>query len=161
MPPSADGADRFELEQHLFFWLTQTMGSRDRQLTVALRNFGLRVPEYRVLASLCARRQCTMSELADLASIDRTTLTRTVERMADAGWVVRLDDSDDLRVRRMAPSGRGRQLFARIWPVVDRLNRAAMHGLSADDIAALHALLRRMKHNLDRAHETPALVPTA
>ncbi|HTP70875.1 MAG TPA: MarR family transcriptional regulator [Burkholderiaceae bacterium] len=140
----------FELDQHAFFWLTQVIGSRDRRLTQALRDFGLRVPEWRVLASLCARRRCSMSELADLATIDRTTLTRTVDRMEHAGWVTRLADTSDLRVTRLAPTASGERLFARIWPAVDRLNRVAIDGLPAAAVDALRETLAHMKTNLDR-----------
>jgi DNA-binding MarR family transcriptional regulator len=141
---------RFNLEQHPFFWLTQVIGSRDRRLGQELRAFGLRVPEWRVLASLCARRRCTMSELADLATIDRTTLTRTVDRMQDAGWVARLNDADDLRVTRLAPTASGERLFQRIWPTVERLNRVAVEGLPAGATTKLRATLERMKANLDQ-----------
>jgi DNA-binding MarR family transcriptional regulator len=146
MPRSA----RFELEQHPFFWLTQVIGSRDRRLTQELRDFGLRVPEWRVLASLCARRRCSMSELADLATIDRTTLTRTVDRMEQGGWVTRLNDTSDLRVTRLAPTAGGERLFQRIWPTVERLNRIAVEGLPADAIDTLRSTLERMKANLDQ-----------
>jgi DNA-binding MarR family transcriptional regulator len=140
----------FDLEQHAFFWLTQVIGSRDRRLTQELRGFGLRVPEWRVLASLCARRRCSMSELADLATIDRTTLTRTVDRMEEAGWVARLNDASDLRVTRLAPTAGGERLFQRIWPTVERLNRVAVEGLPADAIDKLRWTLERMKANLDQ-----------
>jgi DNA-binding MarR family transcriptional regulator len=140
----------FALEQHAFFWLTQVIGSRDRRLTQELRGFGLRVPEWRVLASLCARRRCTMSELADLATIDRTTLTRTVDRMEEAGWVARLNDANDLRITRLAPTASGERLFQRIWPTVERLNRVAVEGLSDGAIDKLRSTLERMKANLDQ-----------
>ena len=141
---------RFDLEQHPFFWLTQVIGSRDRRLAQDLRGFGLRVPEWRVLASLCARRRCTMSELADLATIDRTTLTRTVDRMQEAGWVSRLNDASDLRVTRLAPTAGGERLFQRIWPTVERLNRMAVEGLPAGAVDKLRWTLARMKANLDQ-----------
>jgi DNA-binding MarR family transcriptional regulator len=150
---------RFELEQHVFFWLTQAIGSRDRRLTIELRAFGLRVPEWRVLASLCARRRCSMSELADLATIDRTTLTRTVDRMAQAGWLTRVDDASDLRVTRLAPTAGGERLFARIRPAVERLNRQAIEGLPAGAVDGLRRTLGRMKANLDQelaVHERAA-----
>ena len=83
----------FDLDGHLFFWLTQVIGARDRRLNAELKDFGLRVPEWRALAALYSRRHCTMSVLADLASIDRTTLTRTVDRMQDAGWLARIDEA--------------------------------------------------------------------
>jgi DNA-binding MarR family transcriptional regulator len=141
---------RFELEQHAFFWLTQAIGSRDRRLAQELRAFGLRVPEWRVLASLCARRRCSMSELADLATIDRTTLTRTVDRMAKGGWVTRLNDASDLRVTRLAPTASGERLFGRIWPTVERLNRVAIEGLPSGAVDMLRWTLERMKTNLDQ-----------
>jgi DNA-binding MarR family transcriptional regulator len=143
-------APRFQLEQHVFFWLTQAIGSRDRRLAQELRAFGLRVPEWRVLASLCARRRCSMSELADLATIDRTTLTRTVDRMEQAGWATRLTDSSDGRVTRLAPTAAGERLFQRIWPTVEQLNRAAVEGLPAGAVERLRWTLERMKANLDQ-----------
>lgn len=148
MPRQA--AAQFDLEQHTFFWLTQAIGSRDRRLAQELREFGLRVPEWRVLASLCARRRCSMSELADLATIDRTTLTRTVDRMEKAGWVTRLNDANDLRVTRLAPTASGERLFQHIWPTVEQLNRVAVDGLPAGAVDMLRWTLERMKANLDQ-----------
>jgi DNA-binding MarR family transcriptional regulator len=140
----------FELERHVFYWLTQVIGSRDHMLMQELKGAGLRVPEWRVLASLYARRRCSMSELADTATIDRTTLTRTVDRMQRAGWVTRISDSDDMRVTRLALTAAGERMFARIWPAVERLNRAAVAGLPPAAVDALRATLKRMKGNLDQ-----------
>ncbi|HEX2567513.1 MAG TPA: MarR family transcriptional regulator [Burkholderiales bacterium] len=139
----------FELDRHLFFWLTQVIGARDRRLNLELKGFGLRVPEWRALAALYSRRRCTMSELAELASIDRTTLTRTVDRMQEAGWLARLTDGEDMRVTRLALTAAGERLFARVWPSVERLNAAALAGIPAPMADKLRALLAQMKTNLE------------
>jgi DNA-binding MarR family transcriptional regulator len=143
----------FDLDSHVFFWLTQVMGARDRRLNAALKGFGLRVPEWRILAALYSRRQCTMSALAELASIDRTTLTRTVDRMQEAGWLSRAADGDDMRITRLALTAGGERLFVRVWPTVERLNDAAVAGLSAAMVERLRGMLAQMKSNLD---EEPA-----
>lgn len=143
MPPA------FDLDRHVFFWLTQVIGARDRELAQGLRDFGLRVPEWRALAALYARQKCTMTELADLASIDRTTLTRTVDRMQDAGWLTRLADAEDMRVTRLALTAAGRKMFERIWPEVQRLNELALSGLSSAQIEALRKILGQMRANLE------------
>ena len=143
--PAAD----FELDRHVFFWLTQVIGARDRELAQGLKDFGLRVPEWRALAALYARRHSTMSELADLATIDRTTLTRTVDRMQDAGWLDRLADEQDMRVTRLALTTTGRKMFDRIWPEVQRLNELALDGLSGAEINSLKKILERMRANLE------------
>jgi DNA-binding MarR family transcriptional regulator len=144
------GKPEFELESHVFFWLTQVIGARDCRLNAELKGFGLRVPEWRALAALHSRRHCTMSELADLATIDRTTLTRTVDRMQDAGWLARLADGTDMRVTRLSLTAAGERLFARVWPTVAGLNDAALTGLSAAAVERLHAVLAQMKANLDQ-----------
>jgi len=139
----------FDLDSHVFYWLTQVIGARDRELTQGLRDFGLRVPEWRALAALYARERCTMSELADLATIDRTTLTRTVDRMQDAGWLSRLADGDDMRVTRLELTAAGRKLFDKVWPTAQRLNELALAGLSKPEIQQLHKTLERMRSNLE------------
>lgn len=141
----------FELERHVFFWMTQVMGSRDRRLGQALKAFGLRVPEWRVLASLCARRRLSMSELADLASIDRTTLSRTVDRLVQARRVTRISDAQDMRVTRLALTAGGEKLFQRMLPAVEELNRAAIAELPEGAVEMLRWTLGRMKSSLDAA----------
>jgi DNA-binding MarR family transcriptional regulator len=139
----------FELDEHVFFWLTQVMGARDRRLNAELKGFGLRVPEWRALAALYSRRKCTMSELAELASIDRTTLTRTIDRMEEARWLSREADGEDMRITRLALTASGERLFARVWPTVERLNDAAIAGLPPAMGERLRNALAQMKSNLD------------
>ena len=139
----------FDLEGHSFFWMTQVMACRDRQLAQELKDEGLRVPEWRALASLHAKKSLSMSELSDLASIDRSTLTRTMDRMQKSGWVTRLSDSDDMRVTRLALTASGQRLFARVWPIVKRLNIAACAGLPESALGMLRWTLEHMRQNLD------------
>jgi DNA-binding MarR family transcriptional regulator len=139
----------FELDEHVFFWLTQVTGARDRRLNAELKGFGLRVPEWRALAALYSRRKCTMSELAELASIDRTTLTRTIDRMEEARWLSREADGEDMRITRLALTASGERLFARVWPTVERLNDAAIAGLPPAMVERLRNALAQMKSNLD------------
>jgi DNA-binding MarR family transcriptional regulator len=140
---------KFALDRHPFFWLTQVIGARDRELAQGLRDSGLRVPEWRALAALYATQKCTMSELAELATIDRTTLTRTVDRMQDAGWLARLADEADARITRLALTAAGKRTFERVWPEVQRLNDLALAGLSASQIESLRRILNQMRTNLD------------
>lgn len=139
----------FDLEHHSFFWMTQVIASRDRQLAIELKSHDLRVPEWRALASLHARQSLSMSELADLASIDRSTLTRTVDRLQNAGWMRRISDAADMRVTRLALTSSGQALFASVWPMVERLNKAAVADLPGPAIEMLRWTLERMKANLD------------
>ena len=101
-----------------------------------------------------------MSELADLTSIERTTLSRTVGRMVRKGWVVRLSDAGDARVTRLAPTAAGERLFARIWPAVHRLNETAVASLPEPLVATLRWALQQMRRALDASLSArPVRVP--
>lgn len=151
--PSATGerasTPDFVLEQHLFFWVTQLLDRRDRQLATALKPDGLRAPEWRILATLHSRHRLSMSELADLTSIDRTTLSRVVERMVRADWAMRLSDASDARVTRLALTASGERLFARIWRSVWRVNERAVAGLPEPAVGFVRWALQQMCRNFD------------
>jgi DNA-binding MarR family transcriptional regulator len=139
----------FILDQHLFFWFTQVLDRRDRQLAAALKADGLRAPEWRTLATLHSRHRLSMSTLADLTSIDRTTLSRVVERVVKAGWVMRLTDASDARVTRLALTASGERLFARIWPAVWQVNERAMANLPEPAIGFVRWAVQQMCRNFD------------
>lgn len=139
----------FRLDQHIFFWLTQVVSRRDRQLAHALKLSHLRVFEWRVLASLRGRGPLSMGEVTDLAGVDRTTLSRTIASMVQRGLIARHADARDMRIARLSLTPAGTQLFAHIWPEVARLNDAALAGLPLAVVDLARWALGAMRDNLD------------
>jgi DNA-binding MarR family transcriptional regulator len=154
--PVPDVVPAFVLEQHLFFWFTQVLDRRDRQLAAALKADGLRAPEWRILATLHSRHRLSMSELADLTSIERTTLSRVVERMVRAACVMRFTDASDGRVTRLALTASGERLFARIWPAVWRVNELAVASLPEPAVGLVRWALQEMYWNFDTSAASAA-----
>ena len=139
----------FEIEDHLFFWFTQVISRRDRQLNLALRPYGIRVPEWRVLGLIYSRHGLSMSEVADFAAIDPTTLSRSIAQLVDAGLVIRFADAEDKRIVRLALTPAGTQLAERILPVVFRLNKVACSRLPEPVVGVLRWALKEMRDSLD------------
>jgi len=161
MPPRRESPTAsFDLDGHLFFWVTQVQARRDLQVAVALEPHGLRVPAWRTLASLRARDRCTMNELAELTALERSTLSRTVDRMVDDGLVVRMADERDLRIVRLGLAPAGRRLFDEIAPRIDALNRAAVAGLPEGMEGVLRWALQQVRANLDNPVTPAARRPT-
>ena len=149
----APAEDEVLLEHHIFYWLTEIIGRRNRLLAPALKPFRLRVPEWRVLMSLKSRHKASFKELAELASFDQTTLSRTIDRMVKTGLVTRLSDVDDMRVTRLALTAKGEALWHDLWPTVNELNTAACAGLPEGGAAMLRWLLGQMRQSLDEMIE--------
>lgn len=143
----------FEIEDHLFFWFTQVISRRDRQLNLALRPYGIRVPEWRVLGLIYSRHGLSMSEVADFAAIDPTTLSRSIAQLVDAGLVIRFADAEDKRIVRLALTPAGTRLAERILPVVFDLNKLACSRLPEPVVGVLRWALEEMRDSLDASLE--------
>ncbi|HEV2552016.1 MAG TPA: MarR family transcriptional regulator [Stellaceae bacterium] len=139
----------FRLDDHIFFLFTQIFGRRNRQLAAKLKPLAITVPQWRILAVLNERAGSTMNELADLTTVDRTTLTRTLDRMVRADLVTRRSNAHDGRSIRLYLTAAGEAAFRRVLPRVLEQNERAVRGFSAAELAELRAKLHHMIRNLD------------
>ncbi len=138
----------FKLEDHVFFYFSQILARRTRAINARLRPYGLDYPRWRVLAVLQEHSGATMGRLADLTSVDRTTLTRTLGLMESAGLIARREQKSDRRSLAISLTAQGRRLFARILPLTLAETDRALTGFSAKEIGVLRDRLRRMADNL-------------
>jgi DNA-binding MarR family transcriptional regulator len=138
----------FKLERHIFYLFGQIYGRRDQQLAKSLRPFRLSVPQWRVLAALVDLGTCTINRLSDLTVVDRTTLSRTLDRMEKNGLVARKRVEADKRSYEIRLTAAGCAMLRRIWPVMSYHNERAIAGLSKDEIERLKAIIRKMIANV-------------
>jgi DNA-binding MarR family transcriptional regulator len=138
----------FRLEDHLFFYFSQILARRTRAINARLRPYGVDYARWRVLAVLQEHSGATMGRLADLTSVDRTTLTRTLGLMEEAGLVARRERKNDRRSLAISLTAKGRRMFARILPLALEDTDRALSGFSADEIKTLRDRLKRMADNL-------------
>jgi DNA-binding MarR family transcriptional regulator len=146
---AGEAAAPFNLDQHVFYWMTQVMNGRDRQINSELRPYGIRVPEWRILALLKSLQSLSIGETAATIGLDHPTMSRTVDRMVRAGHVLRLSDAADLRVTRLSLTAKGTRLFDEVWPIVSRLNREALERLPEGATSLLCLALAEIKRAID------------
>jgi DNA-binding MarR family transcriptional regulator len=65
------------------------------------RTLGVTRPQWRVLLTLARREGLTQTELAEQLEVERITLCRMIDRLAEAGLVERRADPHDRRVWRL------------------------------------------------------------
>jgi len=138
----------FRLDDHLFFYFSQILARRTRAINARLRPHGVDYARWRVLVVLQEHSGATMGRLADLTSVDRTTLTRTLGLMEKAGLVVRRERKNDRRSLAISLTAKGRRMFARILPLTLAETDRAVTGFSSEEIGTLRDRLRRMADNL-------------
>lgn len=123
--------------------------------------FGITRREWVMLALLGNGGPVSSSELAARAELDKSATSKAVTALLHKGLVERHTRTGDRRVAQLVLTAQGAELVRRILPVVKRINRAVMAGLSADEVVLLDSMLDRMQHSADRllAEEAGGLPP--
>ena len=114
----------------------------------ALKDNGLSIDMWRVLAALSNNGAQRQVDLSGMTSIDVSTMSRLVSRLVRAGLVTRSRSEKSNREVVVALSPNGRTLVQRIIPIAKRLEQKASAGLSAKELAVVKRLLTRMYGNL-------------
>lgn len=114
---------------------------------------GLKVTQYSLLAH-ARRREAggapTVSDLAQALFTDRTTLTRNLKPLVDAG-LVQVGNGADARSKAVCVTPKGEMAFQAARPLW-KLAQARMRDLAGDGhLDALHGLIEAMLPQLDAA----------
>lgn len=110
-----------------------------------VREQGVRVPEWRVLACLSDRDGQMVTQLAQLALMEQSRLTKIIDQMAIKGWLTRRNDRRDRRRVRVFLTAEGRRLATGLVEEARAHERAITDQLPPGEAALLKDALRRIK----------------
>jgi DNA-binding MarR family transcriptional regulator len=109
-----------------------------------LRPSGLTIAQMSLLRRLDEAGTATISELAALLRIDRTTLNRNLKPLTEAGLIT-VRAGKDSRTRQVAPTEAGRAAAARAWALWGEAQAAMKEYLGEDDLVKLTELLSKLE----------------
>ena len=116
----------------------------DRRLSrlyeAALAGTGVTIVQFSVFAELERAGGLGISALAERLGTDRTTMTRTLDRMEGLGWVA-VEKADDARLQRHAVTEVGRAVFRDAWRGWRRTETAIARAMGGERLALLWQLL--------------------
>lgn len=125
--------------------VTRTMKAHFQR---ALQTYGVHAGQQFILKCLWEEEGLAPGEIAERLGLETPTVSRAVQRMERAGFVQRQPDPADARLVRVYLTDSGRSLEQVINTVVEDATRQALADFSAEEQAALLALLRRLQRNL-------------
>jgi MarR family transcriptional regulator, organic hydroperoxide resistance regulator len=115
-----------------------------------LEGLGLYQGQPPVLRALWIQEGLTQTELIDRLKIAPATMTKMLQRMEKAGFIQRRMDEQDQRVSRVYLTGQGRAVQEQVEAIFRRLDDETFGNLNPEDQTQLHALLKRVRDNLQR-----------
>ncbi len=111
-------------------------------------SLGLSLAQWRVLAALSRQQGMNQVTLAEMLEIQPMTLVRQIDRLETLGLVTRHQDPDDRRASRLMLTEAAQPLIGHMRRIADELWNEAFAGFSAEERAALVAVLHRVKAGL-------------
>lgn len=147
-PQPDDPSAPLRLDRYLPYLINRAGVSLAARFSTALREAGIALQDWRVLAALRERDGQRLTELAQRTSIEVSTLSRLVGSLEATGLVSRNRDSGDARAIAIRLTAAGERVTAMLTPAAQQLEDAAVAGLSDAEIAQLKSLLERIYGNL-------------
>lgn len=105
------------LERFLPYRLNRATAVASKQFSRIYRDeFGLTVPEWRVLATLNALGTASAKEIGRDSAMHKTKVSRAVASLQQRRWVARETDDLDRRIEHLSLTSAGRAAFRRLAP---------------------------------------------
>jgi DNA-binding MarR family transcriptional regulator len=121
--------------------------SVNRQLDQEMAALDLTAMQWRPLISIYKGTADTPAELARLAGVDTSAMTRTLDRLEAKGLVRRTRSLEDRRIIKIELTETGKEKAQQIPPCVDRVLNQHLRGFSVEEVAQLRHLLHRILAN--------------
>lgn len=114
-------------------------------LAHALGELRLSAAETNVLASLGVGGTLNVRQLSERTGSRASTLTGILDRLEDRGYLTRELDPGDRRSFRLPLTEAGQAAAGRVLAAIAELERTALAGLSAGQIAGYHAVITALE----------------
>jgi DNA-binding MarR family transcriptional regulator len=126
------------LESFLPYRLNRAAALASKHFSQVYRaEFGLTVPEWRVLATLGHRGTATASAIGRDSAMHKTKVSRAVASLQQRRWVARATDEADRRLEHLSLTPAGRAAFDRLAPKMLACEEALLARLTPRERAEL------------------------
>ena len=108
-------------------------------------HFGLKIPEWRVMAVLGDLGAATQRALVAATRMDKVAVNRACKVLEDRGLLARQPNAADGRSHHLALTGAGDEVYGAIMPIALDMEARMFSALSADERGLFKDLLQRIR----------------
>jgi DNA-binding MarR family transcriptional regulator len=142
---TSGSADRLHLEHFVPYRLSVLTNIVSMSIAAAYeREFGLSIPQWRVIAVLARYPDLSAIEVAERTAMDKVAVSRAVQGLLARRRLLRTYDSGDRRRTRLRLSTAGQSVYTRVAPLALSYEKKLLDALSPTDRRALDRLLGRL-----------------
>ncbi len=136
----------FDLSAFLPYQLAVVSSRISKEFSELYRaEFGLTIPEWRVLAHLAQSDQVSVREIQARVDMDKSKVSRAAARLEAQGLIEKRENLEDRRLLDMRLTVKGRDLITRIVPIADAYQAQLLAQIGTDAAVFRAALLRLLE----------------
>ena len=142
--PATRTASRWHVDDYLSYLLARASHVVASEFHREVRDAGLTVLEWRVLATLADGTERTVGELASIALAQQSTVTKLLGRMQADRWIERNDGDVDRRQSLVRITPRGQRILGDLLKRSKRHEATTTTRLTAREATLLKDALRKL-----------------
>ena len=116
---------------------------------IMFRQLHLQKGQFIFLTRICEHSGINLIELSYLLRVDKTTTTKAVQKLIEAGYVRKERDGTDQRAWRLFPAEQANQCYARVIAAENRFIAQCFDGFKPVERAVVSELVARMRDNIE------------
>lgn len=134
------------LQDYLPYRLSVASNAVSRWIARAYeRQFGLKIPQWRLLAVLAEEGALTPQMLCGRTVMDKVTVMRAARGLLQRRLVMRLPNVEDRRSHHLMLTAAGQRLYQQIVPLALEYEGQLLAGIERRDIARFERMLRKVE----------------
>lgn len=145
------------IEDRLFHEINQISRFITKEANERLKPYGLFSSQWAILFCLKRFEPMTQSELSNYLHVEAPTVTRTVSRLEQNGWVIR-EEGKDKRERIIVLTEQSRKTLPDVEETMQQFEVDMMRTFSKSEQDTLHSLVKQLgysfKHYQEEAHQS-------
>lgn len=120
---------------------------------IEFKTYDLTKGQYLYLVRICENPGMIQEKLAEMIKVDRTTAARAIKKLEISGFIEKMDDPNNHKIKKLIPTDKGKAVYPSIKREHDYSNDVALSGLSESEIDKLFDLLQRVRKNVEKDWE--------
>ncbi|MCY9190530.1 MarR family winged helix-turn-helix transcriptional regulator [Bacillus mojavensis] len=116
---------------------------------IEFKEYNLTKGQYLYLVRICENPGIIQEKLAEMIKVDRTTAARAIKKLEMNGFIKKMDDDQNKKIKKLFPTEKGKEVFPVIKRENDHSNSVALAGFSEKETETIFHLLQRIRKNVE------------
>ncbi|MCY8527188.1 MarR family winged helix-turn-helix transcriptional regulator [Bacillus atrophaeus] len=116
---------------------------------IEFKEYNLTKGQYLYLVRICENPGIIQEKLAEMIKVDRTTAARAIKKLEMNGFIEKMDDEHNKKIKKLFPTEKGKNVFPVIKRENDHSNSVALAGFSEGEAETILHLLQRIRKNIE------------